>query len=43
MPPRAATFVRIDMEDSSSTDDTLALYRRLREDGHENVGVVLQA
>jgi len=37
------SFVRIDMEDSSTTDDTLRLYRTLREDGHENVGVVLQA
>ena len=36
-------FVRIDMEDSSTTDDTLRLYRELREAGHENVGVVLQA
>jgi len=36
-------FVRIDMEDSSTTDETLRLYRELREDGHENVGVVLQA
>ena len=36
-------FVRIDMEDSSTTDDTLRLYRGLREDGHDNVGVVLQA
>jgi proline dehydrogenase len=35
-------FVRIDMEDSSTTDDTLRLYRELREDGHDNVGVVLQ-
>jgi proline dehydrogenase len=40
---RRATFVRIDMEDSSCTDDTLALYRGLRAGGHENVGVVLQA
>ena len=31
------------MEDSSCTDDTLALYRHLRADGHENVGVVLQS
>ena len=38
-----ANFVRIDMEDSSTTDDTLRLYRELREDGHENLGVVLQA
>jgi proline dehydrogenase len=36
-------FVRIDMEDSSTTADTLRLYRDLREDGHENLGVVLQA
>jgi proline dehydrogenase len=36
-------FVRIDMEDSSTTDRTLALYRGLRADGHANVGVVLQA
>ena len=31
------------MEDSSTTDATLALYRELRATGHENVGVVLQA
>ena len=36
-------FVRIDMEDSSTTDDTLRLYRELRDEGRENVGVVLQA
>ena len=36
-------FVRIDMEDSSCTDDTLALYRELREGGLDNVGIVLQA
>jgi proline dehydrogenase len=36
-------FVRIDMEDSSTTDDTLRLYRELREAGHDNVGIVLQA
>ena len=36
-------FVRIDMEDSSTTDDTLRLYRQLREAGHDNLGVVLQA
>jgi proline dehydrogenase len=36
-------FVRIDMEDSSTTDDTLRLYRDLREAGHDNLGVVLQA
>lgn len=37
------TFVRIDMEDSSCTNDTLGLYRGLREAGRENVGVVLQS
>ena len=36
-------FVRIDMEDTSTTDDTLRLYRELREDGADNVGIVLQA
>jgi proline dehydrogenase len=36
-------FVRIDMEDSSTTDETLRLYRELREEGLDNVGVVLQA
>ena len=36
-------FVRIDMEDSSRTDATLALHHDLRERGHGNVGVVLQA
>ncbi|MDQ3866340.1 MAG: proline dehydrogenase family protein [Actinomycetota bacterium] len=36
-------FVRIDMEDASTTSDTLAVYRDLRAAGHERVGVVLQA
>ena len=36
-------FVRIDMEDSSTTSDTLRFYRELRERGFDNVGVVLQA
>jgi proline dehydrogenase len=36
-------FVRIDMEDSSCTDETLQLYRELREAGLDNVGIVLQA
>jgi len=35
-------FVRIDMEDSSCTTDTLRIYRELRKD-HSNVGVVIQA
>ena len=37
------TFVRIDMEHSACTDDTLRLYRELREAGRDNVGVVLQS
>ncbi|MBW8741167.1 MAG: proline dehydrogenase family protein [Acidobacteria bacterium] len=36
-------FVRIDMEDTSTTDDTLRLYRELRAAGRDNVGIVLQA
>jgi len=36
-------FVRIDMEDASTTDDTLRAYRELRDSGFENVGIVLQA
>ena len=40
---RHKNFVRIDMEDSSVTRATLNLYERLRSDGFENVGVVIQA
>jgi proline dehydrogenase len=36
-------FVRIDMEDSSTTSDTLAIYRELRAEGFENVGIVVQS
>ena len=39
----SGNFVRVDMEDTSTTDDTLRLYRELRSAGHENLGVVLQA
>jgi proline dehydrogenase len=39
----SGNFVRIDMEDSSTTDDTLRLYRELRQAGLDNLGVVLQA
>ncbi|MCR4438528.1 MAG: proline dehydrogenase family protein [bacterium] len=39
---RHGNFVRIDMEDSSCTSDTIALYLRLREK-YDNVGIVLQA
>ncbi len=36
-------FVRIDMEESTFVDATLRIYRSLREEGHENVGTVLQS
>ena len=36
-------FVRIDMEDSTCTTPTLDLFRRMRGEGADNVGVVLQA
>ena len=36
-------FIRIDMEESARVDDTLRIYRRLRGDGHDNVGTVLQS
>jgi proline dehydrogenase len=36
-------FLRIDMEESARVDATLRIYRRLRRDGHENAGTVLQA
>jgi proline dehydrogenase len=36
-------FIRIDMEDSPLVDDTLRIYQRLRADGHDNVGTVLQS
>ncbi len=39
----SGNFVRIDMEDSNCTSDTLHMYRELREAGLDNVGVVLQA
>jgi proline dehydrogenase len=37
------TTVEIDMEDSSTTDDILAVYRELHAAGHGNLGIVLQA
>ena len=39
----SGNFVRIDMEDSTCTSDTLRMYGELREAGLDNVGVVLQA
>jgi proline dehydrogenase len=40
---RHRIFVRIDMEHSGLTDQTLEVYRRLREGGHDGTGVVIQA
>jgi len=40
---RRGIFVRIDMEDSTTTERTLGLYRELRDEGRTNVGVVVQA
>jgi proline dehydrogenase len=39
----AGRFVRIDMEESTTTDATLRLYESVRDKGYTNVGVVLQA
>ena len=36
-------FVRLDMEHSAVVDATLRIYRRLRDDGRDNVGAVLQS
>ncbi len=35
-------FIRIDMEDSNTTDDTIELYKKLRK-RYKNVGIVVQA
>ena len=40
---RVGNFVRIDMEESRHVEATLRIYRRLREEGHDNLGAVLQA
>ena len=37
------SFVRIDMEDATTTDATLDVYRALRARGRDRVGIVLQA
>lgn len=37
------TFVRFDMEDADTVDSTLRLYRRMRADGLDNCGIVLQS
>jgi len=35
--------VNLDMEDAATTDGTIALYRELRAEGHDNLAIVLQA
>jgi proline dehydrogenase len=40
---RKGSFIRIDMEQSQFVDATLRIYRRVRADGLDNVGTVLQA
>ncbi len=40
---RRENFIRIDMEESGRVDDSLRFYERLRADGHDNVGTVLQS
>jgi len=39
----AGIFVRIDMEDSPAIDHTLDLFKRLRADGLDNAGLVIQS
>ncbi len=39
----SGNFVRIDMEESTRVDATLAVYRHLRDEGFDNVGTVLQS
>lgn len=36
-------FVRIDMEDTPYTDQTIGLYRQMHQEGYRNVGMVLQS
>jgi proline dehydrogenase len=40
---KLGNFVRIDMEDAQTTDNTLEIYRKLRREGFSNTGVVTQA
>jgi proline dehydrogenase len=40
---KVACFVRIDMEDSPRVEATLRIYKRLREAGFSNTGIVLQS
>ncbi len=36
-------FVRLDMENSPFTDDTLKMYKMFRDNGYDNIGIVIQA
>ncbi|MCX7908251.1 MAG: proline dehydrogenase family protein [Ignavibacteria bacterium] len=36
-------FVRLDMENSPYTDKTFQIFKKLREEGYQNVGIVIQA
>jgi proline dehydrogenase len=40
---KLGNFVRIDMEDAQTTDNTLEIYRKLRSEGFANTGVVIQS
>lgn len=40
---KKSVFVRMDMENTPYTDVTLDFYRKLRANGYDNVGVVIQA
>jgi proline dehydrogenase len=40
---KLGNFVRIDMEDATTTDDTLAIFQNLKAEGLSNTGVVIQA
>ncbi len=37
------TLVRIDMEESTTIDDTLRIYKTLKEEGFNNIGLVIQS
>ena len=43
MPAARDNFIRLDMEHSGLVDQTLDIYRRLRAEGRDAVGTVLQA
>lgn len=36
-------FVRLDMENAPYTEDTIKMYKRFREEGFNNIGIVIQA